>query len=201
MASSFTHRVLAAVRRIPRGHVATYGDIAALAGSPRAWRAVGTIMRENRDPATPCHRVIAAGGGLGGYGGNLQLKRELLRAEGLEVGMTRVRDFSRVRWQPRRTTLTIPNAQLPIPNHSQLQLPKACGTVGHSANRDAHSAFADSDLQSRTWGLALGVVGRWELGVGSSATNHSWRWAVCAHCGSFDPFGAAAATRRHNRPV
>ena len=103
MASSFKHRVLAAVRRIPRGHVATYGDIAALAGSPRAWRAVGTIMRENRDPATPCHRVIASGGGLGGYGGNLQLKRELLRAEGLEVGMTRVRAFSRVRWQPRRT--------------------------------------------------------------------------------------------------
>jgi methylated-DNA-[protein]-cysteine S-methyltransferase len=102
VASSFAHRVLAAVRRIPRGHVATYGDIAALAGSPRAWRAVGTIMRENRDPATPCHRVIAAGGGLGGYGGNLQLKRELLRAEGLDVGMTRVRDFSRVRWQPSR---------------------------------------------------------------------------------------------------
>lgn len=103
MASSFKHRVLAAVRRIPGGHVATYGDIAALAGSPRAWRAVGTIMREARDPATPCHRVIAAGGGLGGYGGNLQLKRELLRAEGLEVGMTRVRDFATVRWQPRRT--------------------------------------------------------------------------------------------------
>ena len=103
MASSFKHRVLAAVRRIPRGQVATYGDIAALAGSPRAWRAVGTIMRETRDPATPCHRVIAAGGGLGGYGGNLQLKRELLRTEGLEVGMTRVRDFSRVRWRPGRT--------------------------------------------------------------------------------------------------
>jgi len=102
MASSFKHRVLAAVRRIPRGQVATYGDIAALAGSPRAWRAVGTIMRETRDPATPCHRVIAAGGGLGGYGGNLQLKRELLRAEGLEVGMTRVRDFKNVRWRARR---------------------------------------------------------------------------------------------------
>jgi O-6-methylguanine DNA methyltransferase len=99
MASSFTHRVLAAVRRIPPGHVATYGDIAALAGSPRAWRAVGTIMRETRDPGTPCHRVIAAGGTLGGYGGNLQLKRELLRAEGLEVGIKRVREFSRVRWQ------------------------------------------------------------------------------------------------------
>jgi len=58
-------------------------------------------MRECRDPAMPCHRVIAAGGGLGGYGGNLQLKRELLRAEGLDVGMTRVRGFRAVRWQPR----------------------------------------------------------------------------------------------------
>jgi O-6-methylguanine DNA methyltransferase len=97
-ASPFTRRVLAAVRRIPPGRVATYGDIAALAGSPRAWRAVGTIMREARDPGAPCHRVIAAGGALGGYGGNLQLKRELLRSEGLEVGPTRVRHFVSVRW-------------------------------------------------------------------------------------------------------
>ena len=96
---AFRQRVINAVRRIPPGRVATYGDIAALAGSPRAWRAVGTIMRECRDPGTPCHRVIASGGGLGGYGGNLQLKRELLRAEGLEVGMTRVRGFVTVRWQ------------------------------------------------------------------------------------------------------
>ena len=78
--------MLAAVRRIPPGRVATYGDIAALAGSPRAPRAVGNIMRECRDPGTPCHRVIGAGGALGGYGGNLQLKRELLRHEGVEVG-------------------------------------------------------------------------------------------------------------------
>jgi O-6-methylguanine DNA methyltransferase len=91
--------VLSAVRRIPPGRVATYGDIAVLAGSPRAWRAVGTIMRECRDPATPCHRVIGAGGGLGGYGGNLQLKRELLRAEDIEVGEKRVRNFSSIRWQ------------------------------------------------------------------------------------------------------
>ena len=91
--SEFRARVLAAVRRIPAGRVATYGDIAALAGSPRAWRAVGTIMRENRDPAMPCHRVIASGGSLGGYGGNLQLKRELLRAEGIELRGSTVRDF------------------------------------------------------------------------------------------------------------
>ena len=99
--NAFRQRVLTAVRRIPPGRVATYGDIAALAGSPRAWRAVGTIMRDCRDLATPCHRVIAAGGALGGYGGNLQLKRELLRAEGLEVGMTRVRGFVTARWQGR----------------------------------------------------------------------------------------------------
>ncbi len=103
-ASQFRARVLAAVRRIPPGRVATYGDIAALAGSPRAWRAVGTIMRENRDPAMPCHRVIASGGSLGGYGGNLHLKRELLRAEGHDVTRTRVRGFAAVRWEPRRPT-------------------------------------------------------------------------------------------------
>jgi O-6-methylguanine DNA methyltransferase len=91
--------VLAAVRRIPPGRVATYGDIAALAGQPLAHRAVGNIMRECRDPGTPCHRVIAAGGSLGGYGGNLQIKRELLRAEGIEVGERRVREFAGVRWK------------------------------------------------------------------------------------------------------
>ncbi len=100
--SEFRARVLAVVRRIPPGRVATYGDIAALAGSPRAARAVGTAMRECRDPRVPCHRVIGAAGALGGYGGNLQVKRELLRAEGLDVGMSRVRRFAHVRWTPPR---------------------------------------------------------------------------------------------------
>jgi len=79
--------------------VSTYGDIAALAGSPRAARAVGSIMRECRDPFTPCHRVIGAGGALGGFGGNLGLKRARLTAEGLEVTLTRVRRFADVRWR------------------------------------------------------------------------------------------------------
>src|SRR4030095_7072767 len=93
-------RVLSVVRRIPAGRVATYGDVAALAGKPRASRAVGNIMRNCREPGGPCHRGIGAGGLLGGYGGNLQLKRELLRAEGVEVGMGRVRGFKRARWRP-----------------------------------------------------------------------------------------------------
>jgi O-6-methylguanine DNA methyltransferase len=98
--TEFRRRVLSVVRRIPSGRVSTYGDIAALAGRPRASRAVGNIMRSCSEPGVPCHRVISAGGLLGGYGGNLQMKRELLRAEGVEVGMGRIRRFERVRWRP-----------------------------------------------------------------------------------------------------
>jgi methylated-DNA-[protein]-cysteine S-methyltransferase len=102
-AASFRSRVLAVVRRIPPGRLATYGDVATAAGFPRACRAVGRVMRESRDPAVPCHRVIAAGGRLGGFGSNLQLKRELLRAEGHVVTATSVKDFAAVRWPaPRR---------------------------------------------------------------------------------------------------
>jgi methylated-DNA-protein-cysteine methyltransferase-like protein len=98
MGSDFRARVLSIVRRVPRGRVTTYGDVAVLAGAPRAARAVGTVMRKCGDPRVPCHRVIGAGGGLGGYGAFLHVKRDLLRAEGLEVGMTRVRHFANVRW-------------------------------------------------------------------------------------------------------
>jgi methylated-DNA-[protein]-cysteine S-methyltransferase len=96
--SDFTARVLSIVRRIPVGRVATYGDVAAAAGSPRASRAVGNIMRECARRDVPCHRVVAAAGRLGGYGGNVELKRALLRAEGLTVTRTTIRDFGERRW-------------------------------------------------------------------------------------------------------
>jgi O-6-methylguanine DNA methyltransferase len=99
----FALRVLAAVRRIPVGRVATYGDVAAAAGRPRAARAVGNIMRECRRPDVPCHRVIAAGGRLGGYGGSEALKRSLLIAEGIEVSGARIRALERVRWKARQS--------------------------------------------------------------------------------------------------
>jgi O-6-methylguanine DNA methyltransferase len=97
-ADAFTARVLAVVRRIPPGRVSTYGDVAELAGRPRAARAVGNIMKGCGRPDVPCHRVIAAGGRLGGYGGNEVLKRSLLVAEGLVVSGSRVRELERVRW-------------------------------------------------------------------------------------------------------
>jgi O-6-methylguanine DNA methyltransferase len=132
MGSDFRSRVLAVVRRIPAGRVATYGDIAELAGAPRAARAVGTIMRDCRDPRVPCHRVIAAGGGLGGYGGSsrgalratstlLHLKRDLLRLEGVEVGAARIRHFEAVRWPGRS-------------NHAEKRAPRA-GNPGSRARR------------------------------------------------------------------
>ena len=90
--------MLRAVRRIPPGRVSTYGDVAAAAGVPRAARAVGNIMKGCRAPGVPCHRVIAAGGRLGGYGGSEGLKRALLVAEGVIVAGRRVRDFDRKRF-------------------------------------------------------------------------------------------------------
>ncbi len=98
MLSDFTRRVLNVVRRIPAGRVATYGDVAARAGRPRAARAVGNIMKTCTLRDVPCHRVIAAGGTLGGYGGNLELKRSLLRSEGILVSGKRIRQFREKRW-------------------------------------------------------------------------------------------------------
>lgn len=98
----FRQRVLFAVRRIPAGRVATYGDVAAAAGVPRAARAVGNIMKGCRVAGVPCHRVVAAGGRLGGYGGSESLKRALLSAEGITVSGSRIRDFDRKRYRYRK---------------------------------------------------------------------------------------------------
>jgi methylated-DNA-[protein]-cysteine S-methyltransferase len=82
--SPFQRRVAAACRAIPRGRTRTYGELAAKAGAPGAARAVGQVMAGNRTPlVVPCHRVVAAGGGLGGFSApqGLALKRQLLAME------------------------------------------------------------------------------------------------------------------------
>jgi methylated-DNA-[protein]-cysteine S-methyltransferase len=74
-------------REVPWGEVVSYGELAAIAGRPRAARAVGSAMRNNPIPfVIPCHRVVAAGHKIGGYGGGrnaVALKRELLAREGV----------------------------------------------------------------------------------------------------------------------
>ena len=78
----FAEKVRAIVRKIPKGKTMTYAEVARAAGSPRAARAVGAIMRTNYDERIPCHRVIRSDGGMGGYnrGGTLR-KQEILRLE------------------------------------------------------------------------------------------------------------------------
>ena len=102
--TDFKSRVLSTVRRIPVGKVSTYGDVAVFAGRPGAARAVGNIMRDCRARDVPCHRVIAAAGRLGGYGGATALKRALLQAEGILVRGERIRNFEGCRWAPRVRT-------------------------------------------------------------------------------------------------
>lgn len=89
----FTRRVLAVLARIPPGRVVTYGDLARLAGRPGAARAAGNIMRTASIPGLPYHRVVAAGGRVGGYGSAPRLKAELLAAEGLRIRGRRILNF------------------------------------------------------------------------------------------------------------
>ena len=102
--TAFAMRVLTLVRRIPAGRVATYGDIARLAGRPGAARAVGNVMRDCGARDVPCHRVVAATGRLGGYGGAPSLKRSLLQAEGIVVRGMQIKEFARLRWPPTART-------------------------------------------------------------------------------------------------
>ncbi|MGH2952195.1 MAG: methylated-DNA--[protein]-cysteine S-methyltransferase [Solirubrobacterales bacterium] len=82
--TGFYRRVLrAASRRLPFGTTASYGEVAAWAGNPRAYRAAGTALSSNPIPIViPCHRVLRAGGEIGQYGGGPKMKEFLLRLEG-----------------------------------------------------------------------------------------------------------------------
>ncbi len=87
--SEFRRRVWELTAQIPYGEVVTYGGVATRAGRPGAARAVGQAMAHNPVPlVVPCHRVLAANGGLGGFSaeGGLQLKRRLLGLEGVTLG-------------------------------------------------------------------------------------------------------------------
>lgn len=82
-APEFHQRVLAELARVEYGHTTTYGALAARVGSPKAARAIGTVMNRNPIPIVlPCHRVVGASGSLTGYGGGLDRKEWLLRLEG-----------------------------------------------------------------------------------------------------------------------
>jgi len=81
---AFQRKVLNKLAQVPFGRTVTYGELASRAGAPNAARAVGGAMAANPLPVViPCHRVVASGGGLGGYSGGLSKKKKLLAHEGL----------------------------------------------------------------------------------------------------------------------
>ncbi len=81
MSVKFTELVLKVVAQIPVGKTMTYGQVAALAGNPKAARAVGMIMSKNWDIKIPCHRVVRADGSVGGYNRGREQKITLLAQE------------------------------------------------------------------------------------------------------------------------
>lgn len=86
LAAPFGRDVLAACARIGFGATATYAEVAADAGRPRATRAAGNALGANPVPiVVPCHRVLRTGGGIGGYTGGLAIKQHLLALEGVQL--------------------------------------------------------------------------------------------------------------------
>ena len=82
MTTSFQEKVFDIVRRIPKGKVLTYKEVAEKVGNPNAYRAVGNILNKNHNPETPCHRVVRSDGKIGGYNRGKGRKISLLRKEG-----------------------------------------------------------------------------------------------------------------------
>ena len=99
---NFFNTVYQKVKQIPRGKVATYGQIAALAGNHRMARQVGWALHQNPEPGViPCHRVVNRFGGLceGFAFGGMDVQRRLLEAEGVKVGKDGKVDLKIYRWQ------------------------------------------------------------------------------------------------------
>ena len=80
--TAFQREVLDVVAQIPAGEVWSYKQVAAAVGRPRAYRAVGSILKQNYDPKVPCHRVIRSDGNTGQYNRGAERKVERLREEG-----------------------------------------------------------------------------------------------------------------------
>jgi len=78
---SFQEKVFKIVKGISRGKTLTYKQVAVLAGSPKACRAVGNILNKNFNPEIPCHRIIRSDGKTGGYNRGSKLKEKLLKRE------------------------------------------------------------------------------------------------------------------------
>jgi len=83
--TEFTKKVYSAVKRIRKGRVVTYKDIAKAIGITNAYRAVGNALNKNTDYAIPCHRIIKSDMSVGGFRKGISKKTALLRSEGIVI--------------------------------------------------------------------------------------------------------------------
>ncbi|MST04185.1 MAG: MGMT family protein [Candidatus Pacebacteria bacterium] len=85
-------RIMQVVSGIPKGETLTYKEVGTIAGIPRGWRLVGRVMSQNQNyQQVPCHRVIKSSGKLSGYNRGINLKKELLKSEGVKIIGNRVK--------------------------------------------------------------------------------------------------------------
>ena len=95
MSIQFQEKIYSKLRKVPKGKVTTYGELAKAVHS-KAYRAVGQAMNKNPySPKVPCHRVVASDGGIGGFNSGVKNKIKLLKKEGVEVKNSKIVDFKK----------------------------------------------------------------------------------------------------------
>ena len=93
--TEFEKKVYKILKRVPRGNVTIYTELAKAVGRPRAMRAVGNALNKNPyAPEVPCHRVVKSCGSLGGFASGERKKAELLKKEGIKVVKGRIKNFN-----------------------------------------------------------------------------------------------------------
>ncbi len=92
--TKFNQQVISAFKKIPKGRITTYLQIAKFIKQPKAARAVGNACKRNPfAPIVPCHRVVKSDGGIGGYAHGVKKKIELLKKEGVYVIKGKIKNF------------------------------------------------------------------------------------------------------------
>jgi len=94
--TKFTRRVWTACKRVPKGRVTTYAEIAKALRKPRASRAVGNALNASPGmPTTPCHRVVKNNGSVGGFARGTKAKKKLLEKEGVKTRKGKILGFNK----------------------------------------------------------------------------------------------------------